>query len=169
MTTAGASGDSSVSGLDVEEEQQFKCGLKKRSRTSGFCALSDHCLLRVIRCWNVPITCEISQHTGVYNPFQTTLFTKGSIKNTFQEKVTGSQAINACVPRWGHQLSANGLRLRTEPAFLLSDLFASKCCHKGGFGSLETQRLFCCAARVIYNQTDGLSKLATADSHSAIT
>lgn len=68
---------------------------------------------------SVPITRNISQHTGVYNPFQITLFTKTTAlkKDCKKKKVTGKEAINACVPRRVPRLTTNGLGLSTKSAF----------------------------------------------------
>lgn len=85
---------------------------------------------------------SISQHTGVYNPFQITLFTKTTaFFKKKKEKVTGNEAINACVPRRVPRLTTNGLRPSTKPAFI--ERFtckASKYCHKGGFETLVDWR-----------------------------
>lgn len=109
---------------------------------------------------SVLITHDIPQHTGVYSAVQTTLFTKTTVwkrDRKKKRKVTGNKAINACVPRRVPQLTTNGLGLSTKSAFYwalyLRDVQKLP---QGRFwkaGSLETQRLFCCAEHVIYNQT----------------
>lgn len=106
---------------------------------------------------SVLIVYNISQHTGVYNPFQTTLFTKTTALKRLAKKVTGNEAINACVSRRVPRLTTNGLGLSTKPAFYwalyLRDVQTLPQGRFWNIGSLETQRLFCCAVHVIYNQT----------------
>lgn len=94
-------------------------------------------------------------------------------QHSLKKKVTGTEAINACVPCRAPSLLTNGLGLRTKAAFYGALLARRpKCCHKSLFFlkswlTADTQRLFCCAVHVIYNQTDGLREAATVDSCSA--
>lgn len=95
---------------------------------------------------SVLIPYNIFQHTGVNNRFQTALFTKTPALKKKGFRVTSDEAINACVLRWAPQLTANGLRPSTKPAFYWAFCLWSvhilpqgRC---GNFGLLETRGIF---------------------------